>query len=88
MDHAATRARFDRVADLAEGVETPFGLELLSTVHWVATREGATSADGAVALTYAWGERKKRFSPPQIGLALDVLANKDWLGQHMPNPRA
>ncbi|MGH9897135.1 MAG: type II toxin-antitoxin system antitoxin DNA ADP-ribosyl glycohydrolase DarG, partial [bacterium] len=28
-----TRARFDRVASLVEGFETPFGLELLSTVH-------------------------------------------------------
>jgi O-acetyl-ADP-ribose deacetylase (regulator of RNase III) len=79
-DHALTRARFDRVADLVEGFETPFGLELLSTVHWVATREGATSADSAIAHAYAWNDRKKRFSPRQIGLALDVLARKGWLG--------
>jgi O-acetyl-ADP-ribose deacetylase (regulator of RNase III) len=75
-----TRERFDRVADLVEGFETPFGLELLSTVHWVATREGAISADQAVASAYAWNERKKRFSPGQIALALDVLAKKHWLG--------
>ena len=78
-DHEATRARFDRVADLVEGFETPFGLELLSTVHWVVSREGATSPDRAVAQTYAWSDRKKRFSPRQIGLALDVLAKKGWL---------
>src|SRR6202042_3301980 len=30
-----TRIRFDRVGDLVEGFETPFGLELLATVHWV-----------------------------------------------------
>ena len=41
--HAETRARFERVADLVEGFETPFGLELLSTVHWVVAREGAQS---------------------------------------------
>lgn len=80
-DHAATRAHFDRVADLVEGFETPFGLELLSTVHWVATREGAATADDAVAAVYAWNERKNRFSPRQIGLALDVLTRKGWLGQ-------
>jgi O-acetyl-ADP-ribose deacetylase (regulator of RNase III) len=79
-DHAMTRERFDRVADLVEGFETPFGLELLSTVHWVAIREGATSAEQAIASTYAWNDRKKRFSPGQIALALDVLANKNWLG--------
>jgi O-acetyl-ADP-ribose deacetylase (regulator of RNase III) len=77
--HAATRAHFDRVAHLVEGFETPFGLELLSTVHWTATREGATTSDNAVAAVYAWNERKRRFSPRQIGLALDVLAQKGWL---------
>src|SRR5205085_11386806 len=64
--HATTRERFDRVADLVEGFETPFGLELLSTVHWVAMREEATTPEGAVARTYAWNDRKRRFSPPQL----------------------
>jgi hypothetical protein len=32
-DHPQVRARFDRVTGLVEGFETPFGLELLSTVH-------------------------------------------------------
>jgi O-acetyl-ADP-ribose deacetylase (regulator of RNase III) len=82
-DHAATGARFDRVADLVEGFETPFGLELLSTVHWVATREGATGPDMAVAQVYAWNDRKKRFSPRQINLALDLLVKKSWLGPAM-----
>jgi O-acetyl-ADP-ribose deacetylase (regulator of RNase III) len=78
---ANTRSHSDRVANLVEGFETPFGLELLSTVHWVATREGATSPDQAVAAVYAWNDRKSRFSPRQVGLALDVLGQKAWLGQ-------
>jgi O-acetyl-ADP-ribose deacetylase (regulator of RNase III) len=78
-DHAATRQRFDRVAELVAGFETPFGLELLSSVHWVATHEGATSPDEAVDRIYAWNDRKKRYSPRQIGLALHVLAEKGWL---------
>lgn len=77
-DNANTRARLDRVADLVEGFETPFGLELLSTVHWVVTREGAKTVDGVLALTYAWGDRKRRFSQRQILLALDVLVQKGW----------
>jgi O-acetyl-ADP-ribose deacetylase (regulator of RNase III) len=80
QDHAATRTRFDRVADLVEGFETPFGLELLSTVHWVAAHEGATNPDNVKAQTYAWSDRKQRFSPRQIALALDVLTKKGWLG--------
>jgi O-acetyl-ADP-ribose deacetylase (regulator of RNase III) len=43
--HPATAKRFDRVVDLVEGFETSFGIELLATVHWVATRERATTLD-------------------------------------------
>ncbi|HXP87052.1 MAG TPA: macro domain-containing protein [Bryobacteraceae bacterium] len=74
-----TRARFDRVADLVEGFETPFGLELLATVHWVTTRHDATSADDAIAKTYGWNERKRQFSPGQIRLALQVMSAKGWV---------
>jgi O-acetyl-ADP-ribose deacetylase (regulator of RNase III) len=78
-DSEPTRARLDRVADLVEGFETPFGLELLSTVHWVATHEDATVPDKAIDRTYAWNDRKRRFSPRQISVALNVLAEKGWL---------
>jgi hypothetical protein len=64
---------------LVEGFETPFGLELLATVHWVASRENATSAEDAVAKVYAWNERKQRFSPRQIGIAFETLRTKGWL---------
>jgi hypothetical protein len=74
-----TRARFDRVAKLVEGFETPFGLELLSTVHWVATREKPGSVGEVAKRVYDWGERKQRFSPRQIELALAVLRAKGWL---------
>lgn len=77
--HPSARKRFALVADLVAGFESPFGLELLSTVHWVVTREGANSANAAVARTYAWNERKKRFTPDQIALALDILSKKGWL---------
>lgn len=74
-----TRRRFDAVADLVEGFETPFGLELLATVHWVARHEGAATVDEVVAATYGWNDRKRRFSPEQLALAHAVLARKGWL---------
>ena len=77
--HPRTRARFDRVADLVEGFETPFGLELLSTVHWVATHKKVKTAEDVVNETYVWSDRKRRFSEPQLRLALKVLAEKNWL---------
>jgi hypothetical protein len=67
------------VAKLVEGFESPFGLELLATVHWVAAREGSQSEEDVIGNVYAWNERKKRFSPRQIALAFDVLRAKGWL---------
>ena len=75
----AARAGFDRVSDLVEGFETPFGLELLSSVHWVATRDGARSAEQAADALYAWNERKKQFTRAQIGIAWTVLDERGWL---------
>lgn len=80
-DKGATVSRFDRVGELVEGFETPFGLELLATVHWVATHEDATSSDEAVAKVYAWNARKMRFSPRQIGIAFETLSAKGWLAK-------
>jgi O-acetyl-ADP-ribose deacetylase (regulator of RNase III) len=80
-----TVARFDRVGSLVEGFETPFGLELLSTVHWVATQEDATNAEDIEAKVYDWNDRKSRFSPGQIGLAFETLRDKGWLTSNKQN---
>jgi len=77
--HPETQQRFERVARLIHGFETPFGLELLSTVHWVATREGACSIDEVVTETYEWIDRKKIFQSDQLRLAWRVLKEQGWL---------
>ena len=74
----STRDRFERVANLVEGFESPFGLELLATVHWVSTRERTRTEDDVVARTFGWGQRKKQFSRQQILLARRVLSNHGW----------
>lgn len=74
-----TRSRFDRVADLVEGFESPFGLELLATVHWIASRERPICDGDLIDRTYSWNERKRQFSMEQIGLARRVLADKGWI---------
>jgi hypothetical protein len=76
--HADTRARFDKVAALVEGFESPFGLELLSTVHWVMKHESVATLDAVVERTYAWNERKRQFSRRQVGIAMDVLSEQGW----------
>ncbi|HTQ59622.1 MAG TPA: macro domain-containing protein [Candidatus Solibacter sp.] len=77
--HPDTHARFERVARLIHGFETPYGMELLATVHWVSTREGALSVDEAVEKTYQWNERKRVFDPNQIRRAWQVLKEQGWL---------
>ncbi|MFC4292546.1 macro domain-containing protein [Sphingorhabdus arenilitoris] len=73
-----THENFKRVADLVDGFETPYGLELLATVHWVATREGAKSHQAAVERVRNWNERKKAFTPRQVAIAFDTLQAKGW----------
>ena len=74
-----THKNFNRVADLVDGFETPYGMELLATVHWVATREGATTHEAAVELVRDWNERKKAFTPRQVTIAFNALQSKGWL---------
>ena len=74
-----THARFERVSALIEGFESSFGLELLSTVHWIASEENILDFDDIVNRTYAWNERKKQFSRRQIKIAFDILSEKGWI---------
>ncbi len=87
-EHRETRERFDRVAALVEGFESPFGLELLSTVHWVVRHQPVHTLPHVVARTYAWNERKRQFTSRQIGIAADVLARQGWVAPLAEEARA
>ena len=84
-----TRARFARVSDLVEGFESPLGLELLATTHWVASRSAPSPAspEEIIAGVYAWSERKRQFSERQIRIALEFLGKKGWLPPAAPPRR-
>ena len=73
------RTRFDRVVELVAGFETPFGLELLATVHWVIGEIDSAAEHDVIRATYAWNSRKRRFTERQIVLARDTLRDKGWL---------
>ncbi len=81
-EYPETSARFARVADLIKGFETPYGLELLSTTHWVAKHEGAKDPGHAAELVRAWSARKGRlFTTDHITTAWEQLRVKGWLPQ-------
>ncbi|GIW72678.1 MAG: Appr-1-p processing protein [Planctomycetota bacterium] len=73
------REKLERVADLVTGFETPSGLELLATVHYLARKEGIRGEDELVQAVHAWGRGKRAFTPAQVHLAAKVLERKGWL---------
>lgn len=77
--HANSRERFERVTRLVEGFESPYGLELLSTVHWVMTQEGVSQLDEVAKRIHAWNPRKRQFTLRQIAIAADRLASQGWV---------
>ena len=81
VSHEASRARLRRVAQLIEGFETPYGMELLSSVHWVATHGGdVLDVDDAVRAVHGWNDRKKQmFSTAHIRVAWQQLVDEGWV---------
>jgi len=73
--------RLNRVAQLIEGFETPYGMELLATVHWV-TKEDTSAVedvDRCVDLVHSWNERKRKvLRDDHIRVAHQALQDNRW----------
>ena len=74
-----TVARINRVAELIDGFETQFGMELLATVHWVAKDDEKLSRNTIIERTYDWGTQKRKFSTRQIDIAINRLCQNGWI---------
>ncbi len=74
-----TVEKFNRVAELVCGFESPFGMEILSSVHWVVSKENARESDEIFNAVHSWNERKKQFSARQIDIATNVLQKYSWI---------
>lgn len=75
----ATLERLKRVSKLVAGFESQFGLELLSSVHWVIKQEGANSFQDVVTKIHSWNDRKKQFTTRQIAIAINTLHGNGWI---------
>ena len=85
--HPETLNRIDRVIRLVDGFESPYALELLATVHWVASEESGPAKDPALAAKVVgeWSGRKRRmFGPEHVGTAWSRLRDEGWLRQPAP----
>lgn len=75
--------RLRRVGRVIEGFETPYGLELLSSVHWFVSNscsDAPLEPHQVVCGIHDWSLRKRRLFPAQdIGVAMNHLAEQGWL---------
>lgn len=81
-NYPETHSRFEKVANVIEGFETPYGMELLSSVHWVAQErpEAAADPEAAIRAVHAWSSRKKQLMKPNhIKIAWSRLKEKGWI---------
>lgn len=88
----ASKERLERVRELIEGFETPYGMELLSTVHWVAKRDDTVrSAADAARSVDRWNERKrnkrKMFPEARVRVAWKQLEDLGWIEPAAVPPR-
>jgi len=67
QEETSSRERLQKVAELIEGFETPYGMELLASVHWVARHyePPAQSVESAVEAVHSWNDRKRKMFPPK-----------------------
>jgi O-acetyl-ADP-ribose deacetylase (regulator of RNase III) len=79
--HPSTRERFEKVAQLVEGFESPFGLELLASVHWIMKNENPESDDDVVQKIHSWNGHKRQFTSRQIALATAKIHRSNWLNK-------
>ncbi|MGB3683118.1 MAG: macro domain-containing protein [Rubrobacteraceae bacterium] len=81
-DHPETEEHLRRAARLIEGFETPYGMELLATVHWTAERKEAASLAEAVQIVQNWTSRKgDLFDEQHIEVAWEHLENEGWISK-------
>ena len=81
-EHPDTQERLARVARLIQGFETPYGMELLATVHWLSQEDPAVKNDYHAAMRgfEGWNQRKREhFRPEHIQTAWERLHQQGWL---------
>jgi O-acetyl-ADP-ribose deacetylase (regulator of RNase III)/uncharacterized protein YwgA len=74
--------KINHIEKLIDGFETPFGMELLATVHWVAVREcnQPLSNTEIISKVHQWNERKKNlFQSNHIDAAIGRLVEEKWI---------
>ena len=76
----SSEERFRQVKTLIEGFETPYGLELLSTIHWTVAKEDVKDIDNILEYIKNWNQRKKElFDRRHVEIAKQRLEKYNFL---------
>ena len=78
-----------RVTRLIEGFEEPHGLELLASIHWVATKPSppTTDIDEIHQRLASWNARKRELSKPHhVQVAWSRLVDEGWFPTTLTTP--
>lgn len=81
-EHEEYKESIERIQKLIDGFETPFGMELLSTVHWVVKYECEDSEkiNYITDAVHRWNKRKKDlFKSNHIEVAISRLKEQKWI---------
>lgn len=79
-DNNESRNRANNVIQLIQGFETPFNMELLASVHWVAQKENASTLSECINCIQNWNQRKKELMTPRyIEIAWNHLKSEGWI---------
>ena len=72
-----SQSRLESVSQLIDGFETPYGMELLSTVHWVQQHEQKKTENDIFSRIRNWSSRKANmFKPFHIKTAIAHLGQQ------------
>jgi len=81
--HPQTESRFQKVSKLIEGFETPYGMELLSSIHWIAKHELQdldVNYDSVTRKINIWSPRKRNLIKyKHVTIATDRLSHQEWI---------
>jgi hypothetical protein len=80
QDYPEIQTKIQFTRKLISGFESPYGMELLATVHWVVSQEGASGIDSVVQAVQHWSQRKKyTLDEKHIRIAWKYLLDEGWL---------
>lgn len=79
-DHPELQEPIERTERVTAGFESRYGMELLATVHWVASQGGAEDLDSVLEAVRDWSSHKKYgFEEEHIRTAWEHLLEEGWV---------